>query len=192
MKALAHYLSVVSNYSPIYNCDDIEAATNGLNEHITQAYENFCPIKIIKVHSDYVFKPSAELLKNINIKRKLYRKYKKEKSKHPDSNKCKKLWEAYKEFKNKHVTKISKRDRKQNTVDELKAKSAKNDLKGVWQTIKIASNLPTMKTNSRNCNEQLDAEELNKFFTSIGQKVQAEIPISHEFDNFFTFLCPEM
>ena len=188
LKALAHYLSILSDYSPIYNCTDIEAATNGFNEHITKAYEKFCPIKIIKCHSDYVFKPSAELLKNINVKKKLYRKYKKEKSRNPDSNKCKKLWEDYKEFKNKNVTKISRRDRKQNTVDELKAKSAKNDLKGIWHTIKKASNLPTIKTNTKNYKDQLDEEELNKFFTLVGQKVQADIPVSHEFDNFSQFM----
>ena len=70
----------------------------------------------------------------------------------------------------------------------MTAKSAKNDMKGVWHTIKIASNLPTMKTKSRNYNEQLNEEELNKFFTSVGQKVQAEIPISHEFNSFSQFM----
>ena len=68
--------------------------------------------------------------------------------KNPNSEKCQKLWdELYKEFKNKNVTRISKRDRKQNTIDDLKTKSAKNDLIGTWKTIKISSNL--LSTNKK-------------------------------------------
>ena len=63
--------------------------------------------------------------------------------KNPNSEKGQKLWDEYKEFKNKNVTRISKRDRKQNTIDDLKTKSAKNYLIGIWKTIKISSNLPT-------------------------------------------------
>ena len=171
--ALKHYLGEMSDYSMIINCEDIEAATEGFNYHVSNAYEKFCPTKIIKCHSHYLFKPSNELLNNIATKRKLFRKYKKVKMKSPYSDKCKKLWDEYKAFKNKNVTKISKRDRKQNIVDDLKAKGVKNDLKGIWKTIKSASNLPTI--NSLDAKEQLDEEEMNKFFTSVGPKIQSKI-----------------
>ena len=176
------------DYSKILNCEEIEAATNDLNEHITNAYDKFCPTKIIKCHSDYIFKPSTELLNNINVKRKLYRKYKKEKSRHPDGDKCKKLWEEYKVFKNRKVTKISKRDRKDNIVNDLKANSKKNNLTGIWQTIKIASNLPSKKSTTKKCTEQLDVEDLNKFFTSVGQRIEAEIPDNDNSTHFSHYL----
>ena len=179
-----YYLAVMSDYSPIVNCDNVEAATEAFNNHISQAYDKFCPPKIINCHSHYLFKPSDELLKNIVIKKRLFRKFKKVKKKAPNSEKCKKLWDEYKEFKNKQVTKISKRDRRQNVVNDLKAKSAKNDLKGIWKTIKLASNLPV--SSSKNIKDDLDEEALNKFFTSVGPKMQAEIPASksEEFQNY--------
>ena len=185
LDALNHYLTVLSDYTPILNCENIEAATDAFTSYISQAYENFCPPKIIKVHSHFLFSPSGELLKNIAIKRKLYRRFKKAKKKDPSSDKCKKLWDEYKEFKNKKVTRISKRDRKQNIVNDLKAKSAKNDLKGIWKTIKFASNLPV--TSTRNFKDDLNEENLNKFFASVGPEMQAKIPES-EVDEFLKFM----
>ena len=175
LEALIYYLSEVSDYSSILNCGDIDGSAEGFNEHIIAAYEQFCPTKIIKCHSNYLFNPSKELLENITVKKKLYRKYKKAKLHSPNSEKCKRLWNEYKAFKNKSVTRISKRDRKQNIVNDLKMKSSKNDLKGIWKTIKMASNLPTMNSN-KNENSQLDEEKLNKYFTSVGTNVQADIP----------------
>ena len=172
--ALIHYLGKRSDYSPIIDCEDIDAATDGLNHHVNEAYEKFCPVKIIKCNSHYLFNPSDELLKNICTKKKLFRKYKKARVKSANSEKCKKLWDEYKEFKNKNVTRISKRDRKQNIVEDLKSKSKKNDLKGIWKTIKTASNLPVTNS-SKNPRDELDEEVLNKYFTSIGPKIQSEI-----------------
>ena len=188
IEALKNYLGEKSNYSSIINCEDLDSATEGFNHHISEAYNKFCPNKIIKCHSHYLFNPSDELLKNISTKKKLYRKFKKARNKNPHSISCKKLWDEYKEFKNKNVTKISKRDRKQNTVNDLKAKSAKNDLTGIWKTIKIASNLP-VKSSNRNATDRLDEEVLNKFFTSVGQNLQAEIPPVD--DNKFLEFMPD-
>jgi hypothetical protein len=47
-----------------------------------------------------------------------------------------------------------------------------NDIKGVWKTIKTASNLP-VKAN--NINNNLDTEITNKYFAEIGPKIQAEV-----------------
>ena len=183
--ALNQYLNVLSDYSQILECENIDLATEALNNHINKAYEIFCPKIVIKVHSHYLFKPSAELLVNITKKRKLFRKYKKAKAKNSNSDKCKRLWEEYKSFKNKHVTKISRGVRKQNIVNDLKHKSAKNDLKGIWKTIKMASNLPT--NINKNSSEQLDEEKMNKYFTSVGQSIQANI-LSNDDDNFYDFM----
>ena len=183
--ASLNYHLAESDYSPIMNCDNIDAATEAFNTYISQAYEKYCPVKILKCHSHYLFKPSDELLKNITVKKRLFRKFKKVKKKAPNSDKCKRLWEEYKSFKNKNVTKISKRDRKQNIVNDLKAKSKKNDLKGIWKTIKFASNLPI--NSSKNIKDDLNEEELNKFFTSVGPKMQADLPPSTN-DEFLKFM----
>ena len=166
----------MSDYTNILNCENLDAAVAGLNNHINKAYEKFCPTKIIKCHSHYIHNPSKELLQNIMTKKKLYRKYKKARMKNPQSSKCLKLWEEYKEFKNKNVTKISRRDRKQNTVNDLKAKSAKNDLKGIYKTIKISANLPTINSGKNVISDKLDTEA-NKFFTTVGKTIQDEIII---------------
>ena len=95
----------------------------------------------------------------------------------------------YKKFKNKNVTRISRRDRKQNSVDDLKAKSAKNDLKGIWKTIKAVSNLTTMNSN-KNVKNDLDEEVLNKFFASVGKTIQDKVPPSDK-DDFLDFMPKE-
>ena len=79
--------------------------------------------------------------------------------KNHNSEKFQKLWDEYKEFKNKNVTRILKGDRKQNTIDDFKTKSAKNDLIGIWKTIKMSSNLPTTKI-SENIRDDLDVENV--------------------------------
>ena len=185
IKALKHYLNELSDYSSIVNCGDIDTAIEGFNNHLTMAYDKFCPTKIIKCHSHYLFNPSKELLNNIFWKKKLFRKYKKSRMKNPNSDKCKKLWNEYKEFKNKNVTRISRRDRKQNVVDDLKTKSSKNDLKGIWKTIKMVSNLPTMNS-KKNDAKQLDENDLNTYFTSVGTKIQTRIPANDK--NFLDFM----
>ena len=186
IESLNYFLGKLSDYTFIINSENLDAAVYGFNEHINNAYLKFCPSKIIKCNSHYLFNPSKELLNNIHIKKKLYRKYKKAKKKNPQSNKCKKLWDEYKDFKNKSVTKISRRDRKQNTVNDLKTKSAKNDLKGIWKTIKLSSNLST-KNSGKNARNDLDVEILNKFFTSVGKSIQDKLPSSNG-DSFFDFM----
>ena len=111
---------------------DAEAIVSCLNQYVYETYKYFCPEKVIKCHNNYLHKPSKELLYNIKKKKQLFRKYKKAKMKNPFSAKCKRLWDEYKMFKNKNVTKISRRDRKQNIINDLK----ENDLKGIWKTIK--------------------------------------------------------
>ena len=47
-----------------------------------------------------------------------------------------------------------------------------NDLKGVWKTIKKASNLPAKVSNT---SSNLDADESNKYFAQIGPNIQEEV-----------------
>ncbi|KAL5252090.1 hypothetical protein ACHWQZ_G015036 [Mnemiopsis leidyi] len=87
-----------------------------------------------------------------------------------------------------------RRDRRVNIITELKAKSAINDLKGVWKTIKTASNLPT-KVSNTSCN--LDADESNKFFAQIGPNIQEEVGVDNDgnednssYQKFLDDACP--
>ena len=181
ISALKNFLKENCDYSSILESNNVNEAVEGLNAHVQYYYDIFCPIKQIKCHSDYIHKPSEELLKNIKLRRKLYRKYKKHQKEHEKKKKnclpqipcmrCNVLWDNFKMQKN-YTTKLSRRDRRTNIITELKAKSALNDLKGVWKTIKKASNLPTKASNTNN---NLDAEESNKYFAQIGPSIQEEI-----------------
>ena len=68
----------------------------------------------------------------------------------------------------------------------MKTKSTKNDLKGIWKTIKRASNISPGAGNS-NISYNLDSNEANEFFTNIGPKIQAEIP-QQAGDNFMDYM----
>ena len=168
-------LSKLTDFFQITNCKNVDLAAYLLNNYIANAYENCCPTKVIKCHGHYLYSPSKELLDNIKTKKKLFCKFKKAKRNDQNSEKCKKLWDEY-----RSVTKISRRYRKQNITKDLKAKSAKNDLKGIWKTIKMASNLPA---NTKDCYiNQLDENDLNKYFTVVGSDIQATI-MSNDKDN---------
>ena len=70
-------------------------------------------------------------------------------------------WQEYQKQRNL-TTKITKANKRQNLLDDLKVKSSKNDLKGIWNSIKLAANLPT-KSNTQPSvdNELINAENLN-------------------------------
>ena len=88
IESLHYYLKELSDYTDIMACENLDAAVDGFSHHVNNAYEKFCPVKIIKCKSNYQLNPSKELLKNIITKRKMYRKYKKFKMKNPNSEKC--------------------------------------------------------------------------------------------------------
>ena len=70
IESLNYYLSELSDYTHIMNCENLDAAVNGFNDHINNAYEKCCSVKIIKCKNNYLFKPSNTLLNNISTKRK--------------------------------------------------------------------------------------------------------------------------
>ena len=75
------------------------------------------------------------------------------------------------------TNKITKANKRENLVNDLKAKSAKNDLKGIWKSIKLAANLSTKSNHQSNSNEYLDATKLNEHFCNIGPTLRSKIPI---------------
>ena len=187
--ALSNFLANCCDYDPILNSSDVNAAAQGLNYHIETYYDRFCPIKQIKCHSDYIHNPSDELLANIKLRRKLHRKFRKHNiKKHPTDQplclKCNMLQEAFRKQKNL-TTKLARNNRSNNVMTELQAKCAKNDLKGVWRTIKKASNLPVKATNA---NGNLNVDTANDFFTNVGAKIQEEVKLDSDPKKFRAYL----
>ena len=177
------------DYSPLLECPDVESVALGLQEHLNKYYDEYCPVKSIRKHQNYIFKPSKATLKAIRLKTKLYKKFKRKlklvEEHRPYCNKCNictrchnrnKAWEEYTKQRNL-VTKITKVNKRQNIVNDLKAKSTKNDLKGIWKTIKLAANIaPSTNTQDKNvC--PLHPEELNQHFSTVGPKLQVEVPV---------------
>ena len=178
------------DYKPILESNNLDEAVDGLNQHINRYYNQFCPIKQIKCHSDYIHKPTPELLANIKLKQRLYTKFlrhSRKKKKHPiglkHCAKCESLWLTYKRQRNL-TNNMSRSNQRVNIVTELKAKCAINDLKGVWKTIKTASNLPSK---ANDINNNLDAAATNTYFAEIGPKIQAEVKLENE-DEFLSYL----
>ena len=67
MKAFRDYLKV-TDYSAIFACDDVERAANGLDFHLNANFEAFFPLKTIKVHPSFIYKPSKKSLEAIKLK----------------------------------------------------------------------------------------------------------------------------
>ena len=194
------FLNLGSDYSQIMDCNNVDLAAVGLNDHLSNYYEHFFPIKTIRIHEKYVYKPSKQLLEEIRLKSKLYRKFKSMLKKVdtyiPYCNKCNvcrrcikrsAAWDAYKEQRNL-VTKLAKNDKRANIVEDLKKKSLKNDLKGIWRTIKNAANMSpsSNKGGAQNCTN-IDPNVFNEHFSTVGSRIQAQIP-SHENIEFSDFL----
>ena len=185
VKQFLAFLGEGSDYSRLLESNDVEAITTGLCEHIEDAYYNFFPIKTIQRRENFIDKPSAELLEAIKCTGKLYKKFKKLKDEVEKSRcrycttcgKCIKLakaWEAYKSQRNLR-TKISRTCKRQNIIKDLKAKSAKNDLKGIWKTIKHASNINPTTRNEETLVEN-NPDTFNTHFAGIGSQIQSDVP----------------
>ena len=198
IKEFITYLSTDCDYSRLLECNDVEAVTAGLSDHLEQAYTCFFPTKTIVKHEKFIHKPSADLLNAINYTHFLYGKFKKLKKKRDESNcdecgtcrkctKCNIAWDNYKTQRNIR-TKLSRNCKRSNIIKDLKAKSIKNDLKGIWKTIKLASNMAP-NTKQDKIPTDIDSELFNTHFANIGSDLQEEAPHIHNV-NFSDFLPP--
>ena len=190
-----NYLAKGSDYSELLACTDVNAVTDALNEHLVEHFNNFFPLKTISRNDKFIFKPSKEFLDSKHRKKLLYDDFKKATKKRDAANpncnrcnvcrlciKCDAAWKMYKVQRNS-TNVLAKKCKQKNVVDDLKAKSAKNDLKGVWKTIKLASNMPSK---SKKEDVKLDPEVLNDHFTNVGPRIQNGIHVhdSLSFEDF--------
>ena len=179
------FLTTASDYSRLLESNDIEAVTEALNEHVKSAYEQHFPLKTISRHEKFIHKPSPDLLLAIKNTKILFKKFNELKRKRDDRGcnqcnncdsckKCSKAWETYRAQRNLR-TKFSRNCKRANVVDDLKAKSVRNDLKGIWKTIKLASNL-NPSINSNEVLVDMDPNKFNDHFSTIGLRTQNNVP----------------
>ena len=122
----------------------------------------------------------------IHKKRVLFRQFKKAK-KNNHSN-WKELHNKFKAQRN-YVTKISRQNRRENLIRDLKKKSANNNLRGIWKTIKHATNIQSSEANSPQHNIELDPKTANDYFTNVGAKIHADIHAnSNNINDFESYL----
>ena len=100
--------------------------------------------------------------------------------------KCINSWENFRVQKN-YVTKLSGENRRTNIVQDLTVKSARNDLKGIWKTIKHASSLPGKSTKTSPSN--LNVNGVNLHFATVGTIIQESIQ-ENDSDNFLDYMPP--
>ena len=173
-----------NNFNPqvILECQDVEVATSKFNAYMNELFELFFPVKVIKTSGKFLPHMTPELLQEIKKKKILYDKCMKLKAmKSPDFDKS---WESYKKQKN-YVTKLSKNVKRDGVVKDLIQKSKKNDLKGIWKTIKSAANLPSGKSME---DIKIDCDTLNDHFCTIGKKTQNEIATDDSSVDYKTYL----
>ena len=197
LKAFQTYLANI-DFTPLFESNQVDTALSILDTHLTKYHDHFFPLKVIKRHQNFIYNPSQESLSAIRTKMKLYKKFKAKLKKVTDSrcdscnvcNKCVQAhlaWDEYRKQRN-FTNKITKANKRENLVNDLKSKSAKNDIKGIWQSIKLAANLPTKtNTQSKVDDNMINAESLNIHFSEVGPKLNAKVPV-YENISFSDFL----
>ena len=199
IKAYQTYLANI-DFTPLFKSDQVDDALSILETNLNKHHDHFFPLKTIKKHEKFIYKPSQESLSAIKTKKRLHRRFKARLKKVNESN-CDNCnvcntctsahlaWDEYRKQRNL-TNKITKANKKENLVNDLKTKSAKNDLKGIWKSIKLAANLPTKNnTQSKVDDKIVNAESMNQHFCEIGPKLNATVPV---FENitFNDFLIP--
>ena len=87
-------------------------------------------------------------------------------------------WDEYKVIRNNR-NKVAKHCKQSNIINDLKAKSVKNDLKGIWKTIKLASNINPNVSSEESVSDG-NPDNFNSHFATIGSCIQTQVP---QFDN---------
>ena len=188
VKQFIEFLSQ-SNYQDLLACEDVEAVTSALTEYVEDAYYSHFPKKTINRHDKFIHKPSDELLSAIDSTKRSYGKFKKCQKKRDEGKcnqcgscnncvNCLRAWDEYKVIRNNR-NKVAKHCKQSNIINDLKVKSVKNDLKGIWKTIKLASNINPNVSSEETVSDG-NPEIFNSHFATIGSCIQTQVP---QFDN---------
>ena len=74
VNAFKEYLQS-TNFDPILECNDVNIAVSILNVKLNDNHDRFFPLKTVKKHPKFIYKPSLESLNAIKAKMKLHKKY---------------------------------------------------------------------------------------------------------------------
>ena len=129
VKAFQAYLASV-DFTPLFNTNKVDDALSILDSHLNKHHNHFFPLKTIKKHKKFIFKPSQESLTAIRLKNKLHKKFqaKIKRVKESNCNKCNicvncinanLAWDEYRKQRNL-TNKITKEPNKRdNLVNDL-------------------------------------------------------------------------
>ena len=65
-----------NDFTPLFMSDQVDDALSILETHLNKHHDHFFPLKTIKKHKKFIYKPSQESLSAIKMKNKLHKKFK--------------------------------------------------------------------------------------------------------------------
>ena len=133
-KAFQSYLAN-TDFTPLFRSNNVDDAFNILDTNLNKYHAHFFPLKVIKRHPKFIYKPSQESLNAIKLKKELHRKFKTKLEKVSDSSfdscgACSKCinahlaWEEYRKQRNL-TNKITKANKREKLVNDPKQKVLK-------------------------------------------------------------------
>lgn len=66
-----------TDFTPLLTCDNVDAVATGLHYHLNEHFDEFFPLKSIRKHPNFIYKPSDESLAAIKKKKQKHKKFKK-------------------------------------------------------------------------------------------------------------------
>ena len=75
VKAFQTHLANI-DFTPLFMSDQVDDALAILETHLNNHHDHFFPLKTIKKHKKFIYKPSQESLSAIKMKNKLHKKFK--------------------------------------------------------------------------------------------------------------------
>ena len=134
VKAFQIYLANV-DFSPLFMSNQVDDVLSILETNLNKYHDHFFPLRTIRKHEKFIYKPSKECLDATKLKKKLHKKFKTKLKKVHDShrnrcnvcNKCINAHLAWDEYrKQRNLThKITKANKQNNVVNDLVSRSAK-------------------------------------------------------------------
>ena len=85
VKAFQTYLANI-NFTPLFMSNQVDNALSILETHLNKYHDHFFPLKTIKKHEKFIYKPTQESLSAIKMKKKLHKKFKSKIKKVKESN----------------------------------------------------------------------------------------------------------
>ena len=198
IKGFTQALSI-ANWNFVLDDDDAESAFNSFHDRTSKLFDIHCPIKTNKLSKRKTPKKpwiTSGIIKSINLKDKLYRKYRTNPS---QENKLK--YTKYRNILN-NILRVAKRN---HITTELNA--CKNNMKTTWQKLNHLLGRDKSPKSPSHFNDTDDtkitdpveiASKFNEFFTGIGPSLASKIPppnntdfnSRNEFNEHNIFLSP--